>query len=200
MKLFYSPTSPFVRKVVIAAEIRGLLSQIERLSSNPHVSPPDLLSVNPLSKIPCLVTGDGVSLFDSPLICEYLDSLGDAPPLFPDHGGPRWIALKQQALGDGMMDAAVLARMESVRPEEETRAQVILRQKAVVTRGLAALEESPPEIGHPTIGTVTVACALGYLDFRFAADDWRAGHPRLAHWLEAFAAAVPSFAETVPPA
>lgn len=200
MKLFYSPTSPFVRKVILAAKIRGLEAQIALVPSNPHVSPPDLLAVNPLSRIPALVTEDGVALFDSPVICEYLDSLGDAPPLFPASGGARWVALKQQALGDGIMDAGVLGRMESMRPEEETRTGVIARQKASIARSLTLLEATPPEAGHPTIGGVTVACALGYLDFRYAADDWRAGHPRLAHWLESFSAAVPGFAETIPPA
>ncbi|MCB8879622.1 glutathione S-transferase N-terminal domain-containing protein [Acidisoma cellulosilytica] len=199
MKLFYSPTSPFVRKVVLAAKIREIDSQIELVPTDAHSSPAALLSANPLSKVPCLMTEDGVALFDSPVICEYLDSLGDAPPLFPDHGGVRWTALRQQALADGMMDAAVLGRMESVRPQEETRAKVIERQKAAVTRGLALLEETPPEAGHPTIGTISVACMLGYLDFRFAADDWRAGHPRLARWLESFVAATPAFAETAPP-
>lgn len=199
MKLFYSPTSPFVRKVVIAAKIRGLDAQIERLPTDAHSSPATLLAANPLSKVPCLLTEDGVALFDSPVICEYLDSLGDAPPLFPDHGGPRWTALRQQALADGIMDAAVLARMESVRPQEETRSTVITRQKSAVTRGLTVLEEHPPEAGNPTIGAVSVACALGYLDFRFAADNWREGHPRLARWLDGFAEAVPGFAETAPP-
>lgn len=199
MKLFYSPTSPFVRKVVIAAKIRGLDAQIERLPTDAHSSPATLLAANPLSKVPCLLTEDGVALFDSPVICEYLDSLGDAPPLFPDHGGPRWTALRQQALADGIMDAAVLARMESVRPQEETRSTVITRQKSAVTRGLTVLEEHPPEAGNPTIGAVSVACALGYLDFRFAAGNWREGHPRLARWLDGFAEAVPGFAETAPP-
>ncbi|HEX3984783.1 MAG TPA: glutathione S-transferase N-terminal domain-containing protein, partial [Acidisoma sp.] len=194
------PTSPFVRKVVLAATLRDLDGQIERLPTDAHSSPPDLLAANPLSKVPCLVTEDGVALFDSPVICEYLDSLGDAPPLFPDHGGLRWLALRQQALGDGMMDAAVLGRMESVRPAEPTRTEVIARQKAAVTRGLALLEEDPPEDGLPTIGTVTLACALGYLDFRYAADAWRDHHPRLAHWFAEFQADVPAFAETAPPA
>ncbi len=199
MKLFYSSTSPFVRKVVIAARLRGLDSQIERLPTDAQSSPAVLLAANPLSKVPCLVADDGVALFDSPVICEYLDSLGDAPPLFPEHGGQRWLALRQQALADGMMDAAVLARMESVRPADETRAKVIERQKAAVSRSLALLEENPPEEGHATIGTIAIACALGYLDFRFAADAWRDHHPRLAAWLEGFTKAVPAFAETAPP-
>ena len=110
MKLFYSPTSPFVRKVVACAITRDLDGQIERIRTDAHASPAALLAANPLSKVPCLLTQDGEALFDSPVICEYLDSIGDAPPLFPDHGATRWVALRYQALGDGMMDAAVMAR------------------------------------------------------------------------------------------
>ena len=199
MKLFYSPTSPFVRKVLLCAAIRGIEGQIERVTSNPHVSPADLLAANPLSKIPCLLTDDGEALFDSPVICEYLDSLGDAPPLFPLHGA-RWTALRLQALADGLMDAAVLARMEQQRIAEPERQAVIERQMGNIARCLAYLEDHTPTEAHLDIGAVALACALGYLDFRFAALDWRSTHPRLAHWLAATAAEMPGFAETIPPA
>jgi len=99
VKLYYSPTSPYVRKVMACAIIRGLDGRIEKHASNPHASPADLVADNPLSKVPCLVTDDGLSLFGSQLICEYLDSLGEELPLFPDHGAPRWRALKFQSLG-----------------------------------------------------------------------------------------------------
>lgn len=198
MKLFYSPTSPFVRKVLLCAAIRGIEGQIERVTSNPHVSPADLLAANPLSKIPCLITGDGEALFDSPVICEYLDSLGDAPPLFPQHGA-RWTALRLQALADGLMDAAVLARMEQQRIAEPERQAVIERQLGHIARCLAYLEEHRPTEAHLDIGAVALACALGYLDFRFASLAWRNTHPRLAHWLAATSAEMPGFAETTPP-
>jgi glutathione S-transferase len=198
MKLFYSATSPFARKVVACAITRGLDSRIERMTTDPHSSPAGLLAANPLSKVPCLLTEDGVALYDSPLICEYLDSVGDAPPLFPDHGAARWQALRNQALGDGMMEAAVLARMESARPEEAARTTAIARQKAAVHRGLEALEASPPPAGTPDIGGITVACALGYLDFRFAGDKWRDHCPRLAHWFETFSR-LDGIAQTAPP-
>lgn len=198
MKLFFSPTSPFVRKVVLCATIRGLAGQIEHVRANPHESPAVLLAANPLSKIPCLVTDDGVALFDSPVICEYLDSLGDAPPLFPEHGA-RWLALRLQALGDGIMDAAMLARMEGMRPEEEARQAVITRQMGIVSQSLAALEAHPPAEAHLDIGAVTIICALGYLDFRFAALDWRAGHPHLARWFAAITADLPGFTDSIPP-
>ncbi|GAB0118851.1 glutathione S-transferase family protein [Acidisoma sp. 7E03] len=198
MKLFYSATSPFVRKVLLCAAIRELDARIERVPTAAFDSPPDLLAANPLCKVPCLVTDDGEALFDSPVICEYLDSLGDAPPLFPEHGA-RWQALRLQALADGMMDAGVLARVESLRPEEPARSAAIARQLAAVTRSLALLETHPPAEAHLDIGSVSVVCALAYLDFRFASLDWRAGHPRLAHWFSAFTATLPGFAATEPP-
>ena len=197
MKLFYSPTSPFVRKVVACAITRGLDSRIERIQTDAHASPAALLAANPLSKVPALLTEDGVALFDSPLICEYLDSIGDEPPLFPDHGASRWVALRFQALADGMMDAAVAARGEIMRPQEAARQANIERQKAAVARSLALLEEHPPSDGLPDIGGISVACALGYLDFRYADDAWRDHHPRLAHWFEGVSG-LPGIAETAP--
>ncbi|MDR3530728.1 MAG: glutathione S-transferase N-terminal domain-containing protein [Rhodopila sp.] len=186
MKLYYSPTSPYVRKVMACAIIRGLDGRIEKHASNPHASPADLVADNPLSKVPCLVTDDGLSLFGSQLICEYLDSLGEELPLFPAHGAPRWRALKLQSMGDGILDAAVPCRGEQGRPQEEARDAQIARYKAAISRTVDALEADPPH-KHVDIGSITVACALGYLDFRFASDAWRAGHPKLAAWYESFA-------------
>jgi len=196
VKLYYASASPFVRKVMACAIIRGLDRRIEKHASNPQASPADLVADNPFSKVPCLVTDDGLSLFGSQLICEYLDSLGDEPPLFPGHGAPRWRALKFQSLGDGIMDAAVPLRGEQGRPREEARDALIARYKAAISRGGDALEADPPG-QHVDIGSVTVACALGYLDFRFASDPWRPGHPKLAAWFESFAQNK-GLAETVP--
>jgi glutathione S-transferase len=196
MKLYYSPTSPYVRKVMACAIIRGLDGRIEKHPSNPHVSPPDLVADNPLSKVPCLVTDDRLPLFGSQLICEYLDSLGDELPLFPDHGAPRWRALKFQSLGDGILDAAVPCRGEQGKPKEAARDAQIARFKEVISRAVDVLEADPPS-KHVDIGSITVACALGYLDFRFADDNWRAGHPKLAAWYQTFVQNK-GLAETVP--
>jgi len=199
MKLFYSPTSPYVRKVMACAVQRGLAGRIEKLPTNPHECPPALLARNPLSKVPCLVTEDGLALFDSPVICEYLDSLGDAPPLFPRPGSAaRWQALKLQALGDGILDAAVGRRTAATQAGEGATPAWHARQQAVIARALDALEADPPG-GALDIGTITTACALGYLDFRFAAEPWRPGRPRLAAWYERIAAE-PALAETAPQA
>jgi glutathione S-transferase len=196
MKIAYSPASPYVRKVMACAIAREIDAQIERIPTNPHASPPELLAANPLSKVPCLVTDDGLALFDSPVICEYLDSVGAAAPLFPPGGGARLRALKHQAMADGILDAAVLRRMESLRPVEEARNAAMARQKAAVERTLAALEADPPH-RSVDIGSISVACALGYLDFRFAHEAWRASCPRLAAWFAAFAQE-PCIANTAP--
>lgn len=196
MKLYYSPTSPYVRKVVACAIVRRLDDQIERHASNPHTSPPDLVADNPLSKVPCLVTDDGLSLFGSQLICEFLDSQGDEMPLFPGHGPARWRALKFQSLGDGILDAAVPCRGELGKPRETARDAQIARFKEVMKRTVDVLDADPPH-RHVDIGSITVACALGYLDFRFAADEWRNGHPKLAAWYDGFATNK-AIAETAP--
>ena len=196
MKLFYSPTSPFVRKVMACAITRGIDGLIETVCTNPSESPPALLSANPLSKVPALLTEDGLALFDSPVICEYLDSVGDAAAMFPDHGALRWRALKQQATGDGILDAAVGRRGEIAKPKEAAREAWMARQRAAVDRALDALEADPPH-RSVDIGTITVACALGYLDFRFAPEPWRPRCQRLAAWFEDFSVN-PGIARTVP--
>jgi len=185
VKLYHSPASPYVRKVRICAITRGIDGQIELVPCNPNLSPAALLADNPLSKVPTLVTDDGAALFDSPVICEYLDSLGEALPMFPDHGAARWRALKQQAMGDGILDACVPRRMEMQRPQDEGRAGVVARMRAAVERTLDALEAEPPHKAVD-IGSITVACALGYLDFRFPREPWRPARPKLAAWFEAF--------------
>ena len=197
MKLFYSPASPFVRKVLACAIAREIDGQIELVPANPHLSPPDLVAMNPLSKLPCLVTADGIGLFDSPVICEYLDAQEGALPMFPRAGGGRWKALKYQAMGDGIMDAAVARRGEAAKPQEAARDAFMARQKAAVDRTVAELER---ELPHKSvdIGTIAVACALGYLDFRFAHEPWRAQHPQLAAWFAVFAEH-PCIARTAPP-
>jgi glutathione S-transferase len=196
VKLHHSPASPYVRKVRICAITRGIDSRIKLVPCNPNTSPAALLADNPLSKVPTLVTEDGVALFDSPVICEYLDSLGDALPMFPAHGAARWRALKLQAMGDGILDACVPRRMEMQRPQDEGRAGVVARMRAAVERTLDALEADPPHKAVD-IGSITVACALGYLDFRFPQQPWRQTRPRLAAWFEVFSQD-PAVAATAP--
>ncbi len=185
MKLFHAPTSPYARKVHACAIARGIDDLIEIVPTNPHVSPPELIAANPLSKIPCLVTDDGLALFDSPVICEYLDTLDGGLPLFPRSLGPRWHALKEQAIADGIMDAAVGRRMEQGRPQEAARDALMARYKSAVARSLDVLEAHPPS-QTIDIGSIAVACALGYLNLRFSDEPWREGHPKLTAWFAEF--------------
>jgi len=192
VRLYSSALSPFGRKVRACAVARDIAAQVTVLPAMPAADPAELLAANPLGKIPALVTVDGIAIYDSRVICEYLDTVGDAAPMFPEHGRARWRALIQQGLADGIMDAAVLRRGESAQPD--VRPATMDRQRAKVARGLAALEGDPPH-QIVDIGVIAVACALGYLDLRFAHEPWRAAHPRLAAWF-AEIAAHPWFAQT----
>jgi glutathione S-transferase len=199
MKLYYSPASPFVRKVMACAILRGLDGRIERIPTDPHSLPEALLRVNPLSKVPCLVLEDGTAVFDSPVICEVLDGMGEAPHLFPAPGTPaRLKALVRQALADGIMDAAVARRGQQALPQDEGRQRFDARQKGAIDRALSVAEADLPE-ALADIGSIALACALGYLDFRFAHEPWRESHPRLAHWF-ATVSVLPLLARTVPTA
>ena len=196
MKIAYSAASPYVRKVMACAIARGIGGRIETWAVG--TTDPALLPVNPLSKVPTLVTDDGESLFDSPVICEYLDSLGDSPKLFPAAGPARWTALRQQALGDGILDASQPRRREIALPQDEGRIGYIELQRGKVSRSLDALEAQAGKLGKlTTIGEITIGCALGYLDFRFASEPWRPGHPKLEAWY-AEVVKLPPLAETMP--
>jgi len=196
MKLAYSPASPYVRKVMACAIARGLEGRIEKWTIG--TTDPALLAVNPLSKVPTLVTDEGVALYDSPVICEYLDSLGDVKRLYPAPGPARWTALRLAALGDGIMDASQPRRREIGLPQDEGRVGYIDLQRGKVARAVAVLEaEADGLSGLATIGEITVGCALGYLDFRFPNEPWRPGHPKLEAWY-ARAVTLPPLAGTMP--
>ena len=197
MKLHFSPASPYVRKVMACAIARGIDGGIEKVATNPHASPADLLADNPLSKVPALVADDGTAIYDSPVICEYLDTLGSAPPLFPPTGSAaRLRAQIMHAAADGILDAAVARRLQMPHPQDDGRRAFDARQKAAVERALAVLERDPPK-GLSDIGEIAVACALGYLDFRFANEPWREANPKLAAWF-AEVSKLPPIAQTVP--
>lgn len=203
MKLRYSPTSPFVRKVMVAALETGLVDRIEKVpSSVTPIKPNDEVArENPLVKVPALTTDDGLVLYDSPVICEYLDSLHSGAKLFPPSGHPRWVALRQQALGDGMLEAAILNRYEQLRPKEYQWPEWTDGQMRKVRGAVGALEIEAEQgllRGPLTIGLLTIGCALGYLDFRYAGEGWRERHPALAKWYADFARRQ-SMLTTVPP-
>jgi glutathione S-transferase len=188
MKLHWSPRSPFVRKVMIAAHELGLADRITCVrtvvaTTRPHAA---LMDENPLSKIPTLVLDDGTVLYDSPVICEYLDSLHAGRKLVPADRKDRLTALRRQALGDGFLDFLLLLRNERERaqPSAAHLTTFTTKQQAV----LAALEREADELAASpfSVGHIAIGCALCYLDFRFADEDWRAAHPGIARWHREF--------------
>ncbi|MGX6570196.1 glutathione S-transferase [Cupriavidus necator] len=191
LKLLFAPTSPFVRKVMVCAHLTGQAESIELLDSAAHPvrRDPRIAAHNPLAKVPTLILENGQAIYDSRVICEYLASRADAADIFPASGPARWTALTRQALGDGLLDAALLARYErTARPEE---VQWPTWREALLTKVSACLESIDaiaPDLveEQPTIGEITIGCALGYLDFRFPELDWRARYGNAARWNEAF--------------
>ena len=191
-----SPASPFGRKVRIAAAILGLSEQIEVVAADTNDANDPLWRQNPLGKIPSLIREDGEAIFDSRVILEYLDWVAGACALFPSDPAARFKALTLQALGDGIMDAAILQIYEQrFRDAAMRSAKWLDHQAGKVARALAALEARPPEASARHAGAIALACALGYLDLRFE-GLWRSDHPRLVAWLEAFSAGVPAFEAT----
>lgn len=190
-----SPASPFGRKVKIAAIELGLMDRIEIVPADTNDPAEALRRQNPLGKIPTLVLEDGTTLFDSRVIVDYLDHLAGGRIIPP--GEARFAQLRLQALADGLCDAALLQVYEvRYRPEEGRDANWVAHQAGKVSRALEALEAAPPSYpDRPRIGEIALACALGYLDLRFE-GKWRADHPRLVAWLDAFAAKVPAFEAT----
>ena len=203
MKLFFNNASPFVRKVRVFARETSLDKNIEEITTavSPVQDNASLAQANPLKKIPTLTLDDGTAVFDSPVICEYLDSLHSGRKLFPAAGPARWTALKLQATGDGILDAGILCRYEmAVRPTEFQWAGWVAGQKTKWHGGLDLLEREAGSLeGEPTIGSITVGCTLGWLDFRYGDDDWRKGRPKLKSWYEKFSAR-PSMKATLPSA
>jgi glutathione S-transferase len=191
MTLHWSPRSPYVRKVMIAAHELGLADRLRTVrtvvgGTMPHI---ELMRDNPLGKIPTLVLADGTVIYDSPVICEYLDTLHDGPRLFLDWPD-RLTALRRLALGDGMLDIALAWLGERFRPPERQSQPHMTLWQAKLRCCVDALEQEAGALAGDrfTIGHIAIGIALGYLDFRFADLNWRDGHPRLAAWHSAFAA------------
>ena len=190
MKLHWSPRSPYVRKVMIFAHEIGVASEFDCVRTVVSMFAPaeELFADNPLNKLPTLVLDDGTALFDSRVICEYLDTKHNGPKLYPADGTERLLALRNQALGDGLLDVSMMRLTERLKPEERRTEKIIKsnerKSAAAVDRidaDIALLTDRRFDVGHIAIGT-----ALGYLDFRFGDDNWRDGHPQLADWYAEF--------------
>ena len=186
MKLLYAPPSPFARKARVAVIEKGLEDRIELVMVNPMGDDAALLAANPLSKIPALILDDGRSLIDSALICEYLDGLRDTNPLIPN-GSDRYTVLADAYLANGVLEAAVVCRLEMFRPEEIRWPVWLERQHKAIERGLKALETRVDSLGGAiTLAQINVGILLEYLDFRLPDLDWRAAQPNLAAWQKVF--------------
>jgi glutathione S-transferase len=188
MKLHWSPRSPFVRKVMVAAHELGLGDRLSLVRSVVAMTATNkaLQSDNPLSKIPTLVLDDGTPLYDSVVICEYLDALHNSQRLFPSDPKAKWTALRRHALGDGLLELLILWRNEREREHPAPAFLTSFREKfdaslGVLEKDAAGIAAAPFGIGHIAIG-----CALSYSDFRFPDLDWRKDHPQIAAWHKTF--------------
>jgi glutathione S-transferase len=200
MILRSSPPSPFGRKIKIALYELNLMDKVNVITTD-TTNPEDAIrKQNPLGKIPCLILDNGQAIFDSRVILEYIDTKAGGGKIIPADFEKRIEALTLQALADGMMDAGILQRYEIVFREEALHSAKWLGYQAEkVTRALSVLEANPPHwSGTPHVGIISLACALGYLDFRFK-GTWRESYPKLVAWLADFATKVPSFETTKPP-
>jgi glutathione S-transferase len=199
MILRFSPSSPFVRKVRIAAALLALESEITLERADTTDPNDSLRKINPLGKIPVLIVEDGSAIYDSRVILDYLDERAGGGKIVPRAAKPRLDALRLQALSDGILDASILTVYESrYRKPDMHEPKWLDLQAGKVSRALAVQEAAPPPLDPmPNVGQIALACALGYRDFRFG-GGWRSEHPRLVAWLDNFAAHVPAFAATKP--
>ena len=187
MKLHYSPASPFARKAWVTAIECGFGDKLELAATNPHDSTPELVKANPFSKVPALELDDGEVIVESLLICEYLDDMAGGGVVFPKDRAKRLAMLRRHALGNGLMEVAVLRRVESLRAKEADREKNMARQAAIAERVLDRLEADAARLDDTLdLGNVSIAIALDYLDFRFRDDAWREGRPALAAWHERY--------------
>lgn len=195
MKLYYSPTSPYVRKVQVVALELGVPLALEPVAV--HAMPSDYGKINPVNRIPALSLDDGEVIFDSRVICEHLIAEAGSDLLPAQSGARRRAVLKLQVMGDGLMDAAVPKMGEVSRPAELHWRPRIEEYDRSIRQTLDALEALTASFGDLDLGQIAVACGLGYLDLRFAHEPWRAGRPALSGWFEAFSLR-PSMAATFP--
>ena len=195
MKLFYSPLSPFARKVLIVLAEKGLDSLVETEVVNPWEEPEALTTVNPISQVPALLLDDGTALYDSAVIAAYLDTLAE-PQLIPVGGLAHWRVRRTEAAADAICDTVVKLRQEALRPEAERSAHHGARWRRSAARALDALEAEGPD-GGLDLGEIMLTVMLDYVDFRAPELDWRAGRPNLqARWRRLEGR--PSFRATAP--
>ena len=191
MKLYNNRPSPYGRKVLVAAHEKRLLDRLDIRQIDPWSDPPELLAVTPIGKVPALVTDDGTLITESTTICEYFDAVGGGPALI---GEDRFAVMARVALAQGLVDAAFGSVIERRRPAERRWDGWIQRQRRAIERTLAKVTPVP---GRFDLGDITLACALGYLDFRLPEIAWRSAHRGLGAWLDEVSRR-PSMQATVP--
>lgn len=197
MKLYINQTSPYARKVRVVVREKGIDDRVTLLDVDPWKDPASLLAVSPLSRVPVLVTDDGVVLTESDTICRYLDECAPSPAMLPADFPARTDVAARMALLQGMIDSAFDAVIELRRPVAQQSADWIARQRRAVERGLVQVAAMPRPAGRFDLGDVSLACLLGYLDFRHAELAWRTRWPALAAWFD-LASRRPSVAATAP--
>jgi glutathione S-transferase len=200
MKLLQSPTSPYARKVRMTIVEKGLSNRVTLEAANPAGPEAALIrAANPLGKVPCLVLDDGTALYDSPVICEYLDSLIPSPALIPASGAARWTVLRLQALADGVMDAAVNTRMEAFRKDGERSSDMVAHWRGGIVRGLEQLGREPHlNAAGFDLAQISTAAALGYIYFRLGDLAQSAMPKTLSNWWDKVQTR-PSVRDTAPP-
>ena len=185
MELMFSPLSPYVRKVTVTAHELGIAQRIRLTPVDTRAEPDKIAPFNPLGKIPALVTDAGAVLYDSPVICEYLDAEFGNHRLLPASGARRWDILTRAALADGTADAAILIRHERVRPAEKQSPEAIAWQLRKVIAGLDRIEGSVETFGDALdLGQIALGCALGYMPLRIVELEGLTKWPRLRSWYE----------------
>lgn len=195
MQLYYSQLSPYSRKCRVVAIEKGVYDRIELIETNPRENDPGFLKANPLARIPAMRTDSGLLLCESPVICEYLDSLSPTPALYED----RFCVLALAAMAEGILDAGVACMNEWRKPEDKQHEPWIERKKASISRTIAMIAGAPVAAMPLSIGTITTAVALAYVDFRLPMLGWRQTHEKLAAWHDEFTQRE-SFQRTKPPA
>ena len=186
MKLYYANTSPYARKVRMTVIEKGLKDRVEQIFANPFEDSPDLKLTNPLGKVPALITDDGQVIFDSPVICAYLDSQSPDGRLIPD-GPERWQVLTNEALTDGILDAAYAIVMERRRDDKQQSTMWQERWTIAIFRSIEAIENDISRFeGGLTIAHIGLGAALGYLQFRLPDLDWQKNCPKTSAWFETF--------------
>ena len=186
MKVYFSPFSPYVRKVMMVAAETG--QTVEKLDSaaSPIQRDQTIVAKNPTGKVPTAILDDGSALYDSRVITRWLDAQHDGPRMYPE-GDALWTVLRREAVADGLLDAALLARYETaMRPAEMLWQEWLTGQMDKINSSLDQMESEAAGFQGVDAGLIAIACALGYLDFRFPDHDWRTGRPALSGWFGDF--------------